>query len=107
MTLPGPGRRLRLGLARERQLERMMYGTLADLIDCDPTGGFHPGDGAAIVAKHKAAADISQKLAAKMVPRKFCERLAVDLEGKLDGKVHVTIDSDDVEKIDESALSDG
>lgn len=98
--------RIAVAVARERQLERMMYDTLNDLMDCDPTEGFNPGDGAAIVAKHKAAADISQKLASKMVPKKFCERLAVDFDGKLDGRVHVTIDSDDVEEIDESAVAD-
>lgn len=92
-----PGFRDLVEIARERQLERMMYGSLSDLASCDPTAGVMPGDGAAIVAKHKAVADISQKLASKMVPRRFCERLAVDLDGKVKGAIVLNIDKDDLE----------
>lgn len=89
-------------LARERQLERMMYGSVDALVTCDPVGeSVRPGDGAAIVAKHKAVAELTQKLASKMVPRKFCERVAVDFDGKMDGRVQVILDNDDIEDIDE------
>lgn len=88
-------------VARERQLERMMYGSIQDLADCVITQGAFPGDSSAQVAKFKAIAELRQKLATKMVPRKFCERLAVDLDGKIDGKVTVVIDGDDVEELSE------
>ena len=91
--------------ARERQLERMMYGSIDTLVACDPVSeSVRPGDGAAIVAKHKAVAELTQKLASKMVPRKFCERVAVDFDGKMEGRVQVVIDNDDVEVLDEKAL---
>lgn len=92
------GFRAMVEIARERQLERMMYGSLDDLAQCDPTSGVLPGDGAAIVAKHKAVADISQKLASKMVPKRFCERLAVDLDANIQGAIVLRIDKDDFEE---------
>lgn len=95
------GFRALVDTARERQLERMMYGSIDNLVGCDPVGeSVRPGDGAAIVAKHKAVAELTQKLASKMVPRKFCERVAVDFDGKMEGKVQVVIDGDDVEELD-------
>lgn len=90
------GFRDKVVLARERQLERMMYGSLDELANCETSGAL-PGDGAANVAKHKAVADLSMKLASKMVPKVYCERLAVDLDGKVKGAITLNVDSDDLE----------
>lgn len=92
-------------VARERQLERMMYGSIDGLVACDPVAeAIRPGDGAAIVAKHKAIAELTQKLASKMVPKRFCEKVAVEFDGRMEGRVQVVIDSDDVEELDPKAF---
>lgn len=91
----------KVDVAREQQLERMMYGSVRTLAEVNPLQG-GPGDAAAIVAQYKGVAELTQKLAAKMVPRKFCERFAVEMDGKLTGRVQVTIAEADLEEVDES-----
>ena len=64
--------------AKEYQQERMIYDGIEGIEDADPEGR----SGNARVAKAKASADARFKLAAKVAPRKYGERIQHDVTAR-------------------------